>query len=122
MNNIDTEAGKLGIILTDNVDMSWLRSLTPRHFDKYVKFVVNPKTNKVCVGMQVHRNCAEQMGGEDELLGGNIFFDDAHIEYESTLNMQSNLERGTWGDTPRVIVDEGLISQIDNVLKAWVLL
>ena len=58
MNNVETEVGKLGIILTDNVDIDWLRSLTPRHFEDYVKFVVNPNTNQVCVGMQVHRNCS----------------------------------------------------------------
>ena len=36
MNNVETEVGKLGIILTDNVDIDWLRSLTPRHFEDYV--------------------------------------------------------------------------------------
>lgn len=122
MNNVSTEAGKLGIILTDNVNMDWLRQLSPRHFDDYVKFVVNPKTNKVSVGMQVHRNCAEEMGPEDELLGGNIFFDDSHIEYESTLNVKPNMEIGSWGETPRVIADQDLIQKVDNVLKAWVVL
>lgn len=122
MNNVDTEVGKLGIILDDNVDMGWLKSLIPRHFEDYVKFVVNPKTNQICVGMQVHRNCDPAMGGEEELLGGNIFFADSHIEYESTLNVQRNLAAGVWGETPRVIVDDNLIQQVDNVLKAWVIL
>lgn len=122
MNNMPTEAGKLGLILTDNVDMSWLEKLEPRHFEDYVKFVVNPTTNQVCVGMQVHRNCDPAMGSEHELLGGNIFFSDSHIEYESTLNVQENLSVGSWGDTPRVVTDEGLIERIDNVLKAWVIL
>lgn len=122
MNNLDTEVGKLGVILTDNVNLEWLKNLSPRHFDDYVKFVVNPQTNQVCVGMQVHRNCSEQMGPEEELLGGNIFFDDGHIEYESTLNVKRNLDAGKWGDTPRVITDENLIQQVDNVLKAWVVL
>ncbi len=102
--------------------MSWLESLTPRHFDDYVKFVVNSVTNKACIGMQVHRNCDPQMGNEEDLLGGNIFFEDAHIEYESTLNMRKNMQKGQWGDTPRVITDPELIEQVDNVLKAWVIL
>lgn len=122
LNDMTTEAGKFGLVLTDNVDMNWLRQLEPRHFEDYVKFVVNPKTNQVCVGMQVHRNCDPAMGNEDDLLGGNIFFDDSHIEYESTLNVQRNLALGTWGDTPRVVANEDLIQQIDNVLKAWVIL
>ena len=122
MNNVETEVGKLGIILTDNVDIDWLRSLTPRHFEDYVKFVVNPNTNQVCVGMQVHRNCSQQMGPEDALLGGNIFFEDGHIEYESTLNVKRNLAAGQWGETPRIITDADLIQQVDNVLKAWMIL
>ena len=122
MNNIETEVGKLGVILDDNVDVEWLKSLSPRHFEDYVKFVVNPATNQVCIGMQVHRNCDPAMGNEEELLGGNIFFADSHIEYESTLNVQRNLAAGSWGETPRVVVDEDIIQQIDNVLKAWVIL
>lgn len=122
MNTNDTNVGKLGIVLTDNVDMEWLKTLQPRHFQDYVKFVVNPSSNQVCVGMLVHRNCCEQMGSETELLGGNIFFEDGHIEYESTLNVQRNLEAGEWGETPRVITDPGMIQQVDAVLKAWVIL
>ncbi len=122
MNNIDTEVGKFGVILTDNVNIEWLKSLTPRHFEDYVKFVVNPSTNQICVGMQIHRDCTAQMGNEDELLGGNIFFDDSHVEYESTLNVQRNLAAGQWGDTPRVSTAPDIVEQIDNVLKAWVIL
>lgn len=122
MNNVDPNAGKRGILLTDNVNLDWLKCVEPRHFNDYIKFVVNPNTNKVCVGMQVHRDCEAQMGSESDLLGGNIFFDDGHIIYESTLNMQENLKLGEWGDTPRIITNQALIDKIDKVLKAWVLL
>ena len=33
-----------GIILTDNVDLDWINSLTPRFHSDYVKFVVDTKT------------------------------------------------------------------------------
>lgn len=63
-----------GVILTDNVDIDWLKSLEPQFFSDFIKFVVNPKTNKVCIGMSVHACCMPEMGDNKELLGGNLFY------------------------------------------------
>ena len=41
-----------GIILTDNVDLDWLNSLSPRFHSDYVKFVVDTATNRVVIGME----------------------------------------------------------------------
>lgn len=123
MNNVDNEnIPRYGVLLTDNVDADWLRSCSPRYFDDYIKFTVDPPNNKVVIGMQVHRNGRALLESEeDKLLGGNIFFDDLHIEYESGLNELVNQEVGTESDDLRITTDPDVIERIDNVLKAWVL-
>lgn len=123
MNNVDNEnIPRYGVLLTDNVDADWLRSCSPRYFDDYIKFTVDPPNNKVVVGMQVHRNGRALLESEEEkLLGENIFFDDLHIEYESGLSELVNQELGTESEDLRVSTNPEVIEKIDNVLKAWVL-
>lgn len=110
-----------GVLLTDNVDPQWLRDCSPRYFDKYIKFTVDPINNQIVIGMQVHRNGKALLkADEKDLLGGNIFFDDLHVEYESGLNEPINERIGTESDDLRIVTDPDIIERIDNVLKSWV--
>ena len=137
MNNIDnTVTDQRGIILTDNVDLSWVNSLTPRYHKEYVKFVVDTANNKVVIGMDIHAD-AEMLLGTDVkyLYGGNIY-SDGHIVYQSTLNVDKNLaiarkhpRKGLLGlirgkspasGNMRIITDKETIDYINNVLFAWV--
>ncbi len=122
MNNVDnSNIPRYGVLLTDNVDPQWLRDCSPRYFDEYIKFTVDPVNNQIVVGMQVHRNGkAVLQAEEDDLLGGNIFFDDLHVEYESGLNELVNERVGTESDDLRIVTNPEIIEQIDNVLKSWV--
>ena len=53
MNQIDPIVDdQRGLILTDNVDLDWLNSLSPRFHSDYVKFVVDTATNRVVIGME----------------------------------------------------------------------
>ncbi len=73
--------------------------------------------------MQVHRNGKAVLKAEEKDLlggGGNIFFDDLHVEYESGLNELVNEQVGTESDDLRVVTDPDVIERIDNVLKTWV--
>ncbi len=123
MNQMGNEVSPRGIVLTDNVNMDWLKKLTPRYHPNFVKFVVNAETNTVCVGMDVHKDAQPLLAdSEKPLYGGNIFFD-GHIEYESTLNVDKNI-RTAWfrknPGNPRIINDPELIEIINAVLMAWV--
>lgn len=122
MNNVDnSDIPRYGVLLTDNVDAEWLRSCTPRYFDDYIKFTIDPINNQIVVGMQVHRNGRALLQSEEkDLLGGNIFFDNLHIEYESGINELINEEVGTDSDDIRIVTNKDVIERIDNVLKAWV--
>ena len=121
-----------GIILTDNVDLDWLNSLTPRFHSDYVKFVVDTKTNRVVVGMDVHADAQALLNAdEDTLYGGNIYRDGS-IVYSSTLNVDKSLSAEPKpslfhrlfhsGDSnnPRIVTNKELIEQINAVLFAWV--
>lgn len=123
MNNVDnSNIPRYGVLLTDNVDAEWLRSCSPRFFDDYIKFTIDPVNNKIVVGMQVHRNGRALLQvDEEELLGGNIFFEDLHVEYESGLNELVNERVGTESDDLRIVTNKEVIEKIDSVLKAWVL-
>ena len=123
MNDVDnSNIPRYGVLLTDNVDADRLRSCSPRYFDDYIKFTVDPVNNQVVLGMQVHRNGRALLKAEEKnLLGGNIFFDDLHVEYESGLNEPINEQVGTESDDLRIVTNEEVIERIDAVLKAWVL-
>ena len=122
MNNVPNIVDGTHITLTDNVNMEWLKSVTPRYFDEYIKFVVNVRTNRVFVGMDVHSDCVGWDDDESDFFGGNIFFEDGHIEYESTLNVIENERLGTESDDLRIITDVDFIERINAVLLSWVIL
>lgn len=122
MNNVDFHVPFDGRLLTDNVNMDWLQLVEPRYFDDFIKFVVNTRTNQVWVGMEIHADCVADYDDYDNFYGGNIFFTDGHIEYESTLNVEKNEAVGNFGENARIITDEGLISRVNGVLLAWILL
>ena len=114
-----------GIILTDNVNLEWLRELTPMFHPNFVKFVINKENNKVAVGMNVHKDAQILLGAnsEENIYGGNIFLKDGSIVYESTLNVDKNI-KSKWfkkhPGNPRIITDPELIAEINSVLLAWV--
>ncbi len=137
MNNVDYNVtDQRGIVLTDNVDLDWIRKLTPRYHKEYAKFVVDMKNNKVVVGMDVHADAKMLLGTPEEFLyGGNIFFDDGHIVYQSTLNVDKNVSisenskpKGIAGlfkrkkapANMRIIEDKDTIEYINTVLLEWV--
>lgn len=120
MNNVDFHVPYDGRLLTDNVNMDWMQLVEPRYFDDFIKFVVNVRTNQVWMGMEIHADCVADYDDYDNYYGGNIFFADGHIEYESTLNVEKNEAIGKFGENMRLIVDEELINRVNNVLFAWV--
>ena len=58
------------------------------------------------------------MGDKDDLIGGNIFFNDGHVVWESTLNINKGKEHDP--NNRRIVVDEESIEQFNQTLKAWV--
>ena len=126
MNQMNPETDRRGIILTDNVDLSFLKSITPRYNEDFCKFVIHKEQNKVCLGMDIHAQCDLNNGEEEELFGGNIFFDDGHIEYEPTLNVYHNKKSVFFKEhrreypNPRIIMDPELIETINACLVEWV--
>ncbi len=137
MSNIITD--QRGVILTDNVDLEWINSLTPRYHKEYVKFVVDMKNNIVVIGMDVHADAEILLdAGIEDIYGGNIYTD-GHIVYQSTLNVDKNLklygneeeQTGFLGlfrkkkkrpDNMRIIIDRETIDFINTVLLSWVIL
>ena len=125
MNNLSAETDSYGILLTDNVDLSWIKSITPKYHNEFCKFIVDTKANKVVVGMDIHADGTHFTGYEnmDAIFGGNIYFNDGHIVYESTLNIDKNLSSQKPNfDDPRIILDNDLIETINGTLLSWVIL
>ena len=138
MNNMEKiVTDQRGLILTDNVDLNWLNSLTPRYHKEYVKFVVDMKNNRVAVGMDVHADAQVLLDVPEEYLYGGNIFSDGKIVYQSTLNVDKNLELlkkekriGIFGlfkkkphvENMRIISDKETISYINRVLFAWVII
>ena len=123
MNSQSTNTNSYGILLTDNVDLSWVQSVTPQYHKQFCKFIVDTKANKVVLGMDVHADGTHYTGYEniDYIYGGNIFFNDGHIVYESTLNIDKNLNsKNPNFDDPRIIIDSELIEMINATLLSWV--
>ena len=137
MNNIDNKVtDQRGIILTDNVDLNWVNSLTPRYHKEYVKFVVDVANNKVVIGMDIHADAEILLGTDSRFLYGGNIYTDGHIVYQSTLNVDKNLElikkkpsKGLLGlikknkvssGNMRIINDKETIDYINSVLLSWV--
>lgn len=106
-------------MLTDNVNMDWLESVSPRYHQNFIKFILSTKTNEVVVGMDIHADGVSNFSNPDtsSVYGGNIFFADAHVEYESTLNIEKNLQNGVFEDA-RIITDSKMIERIGPVLRS----
>jgi hypothetical protein len=113
---------RLGIILTDNVDLEWLRNIEPNFHGNRVKFDVNIKLNKVAVGMDVHSNTLPEMGPTSDLLGGAVYTESGMLEYDSSLNIPINQKMNSHGDTMREIIDKDTIDKINNILLSWIIL
>lgn len=127
-----------GVVLTDNVNLEWINSLTPRYHKEYVKFVVDMKNNKVVIGMDVHADAELLLGTPTEYLYGGNIFSDGHIIYQSTLNVDKNIAisskskktglfgllkgKGRTPDNMRIITDKETIDYINTVLLEWVVL
>ena len=112
-------------MLTDNVDLEWLKGITPKYHNEFCKFIVDTKANKVIVGMDIHADGTHFTGYEnmDYIFGGNIYFNDGHVVYESTLNIDKNLKATNPNfEDPRITVDKDLIEQINSTLLRWVIL
>lgn len=127
MNAIEPIADpKKGILLTDTVDMDWLRSVTPRYYNDYIKFVVDFEANQLYVGMDFHADCVPGFIAVEErnrrFRGGNLYFSDGHVVYESTLNIAGNVALGGTYDDIRIVGDAATIARIDAILHAWVVM
>lgn len=107
-----------GIILNNNVGLEDLKAFKPRFFPDFIKFVINPKLNKVNIGMAVHAACLPEMGDKEDLIGGNIFFDDGHVVWESTLNINKGKDHDP--NNRRIVIDKESIEQFNLILNAWV--
>lgn len=105
-----------GKILSDNVDLDDLKKIQPQFFPDFIKFVINPKINKVNVGMAVHASCLPEMGDKNDLIGGNIFFEDGHVVWESTLNVMKGKEHDP--ANRRIITDKESIKDFELTLKS----
>ena len=121
VNSTSNEVPYNGILLTDNVNIAWLESVTPRYHQDFVKFILSTETNEVVVGMDIHADGVSNLSTADtsSVYGGNIFFADAHVEYESTLNIEKNLQEGVFEDA-RVITDPKIVGRIEPVLRSWI--
>ena len=124
MNSIEPVADpKRGILLTDTVNMDWLRSVRPRYYEDYIKFVVDFETGDVYVGMDFHADCVPGNIPSNEkdrrFRGGNIFFADGTILYESTLNIRGNITLGGTYEDIRHVTDEATIARVNDVLYKY---
>jgi hypothetical protein len=114
-----------GIILDKIVDFDFLKSVEPRYFPDFIKFVVDLITKEVAIGMELHASNLLK-GNRENQRGGNIYFVDKHIEYSSTLNVQCNLtlrknkKHKDFNVNPRIITDEDIINEINNILYVFV--
>lgn len=125
MNNLDTNTSRDGILLTDNVDIDFLKEVSPRYHNDFIKFIVDTKNNKVVVGMDIHADGLSLIKNYDinHVYGGNIYFENKNIVYESTLNIDKNIEQSKIDfDDPRVILDSDMIDKITPTLFSWIIL
>ena len=106
-----------------NIDLSWIKSIKPQYHKEFSKFIVDTKANKVVIGMDIHADGTHYTGYENinSIYGGNIFFNDGHIVYESTLNIDKNLScKNPNFEDPRIILDKEIIEIINATLLSWV--
>ena len=123
------EIDSRGILLTKPVDLDWLKQQEPQFFQEYVKFIVDVNSNEVCVGMKVHRDGCAMLSNsraikteyiDNNIYGGNLFYDSSSVVWESGLNMRHNIKNKTLGKNPRILVDEKSIEKLEAILRKWV--
>jgi len=113
-----------GILLTEKVDVEWLKKLEPQYFKDFIKFDILLEENKVFVGMQIHSHANGLLGGSQEtrekLYGGNLFYEPLKIVWESGLNLFHNNKLGAMHSDLRIIEDKATIQLLNTVLRNWV--
>ena len=113
-----------GILLTEQIDITWLKKLEPQFFKNFIKFDILPEENKVFFGMQIHSHANGLLGGlqetREKLYGGNLFYEPVKIVWESGLNLFHNNKLGATHDDLRLIVDKATIQRLDVILQKWV--
>jgi hypothetical protein len=113
-----------GILLTDKVDIAWLKKLEPQYFKDFIKFDILLEENKVFFGMQIHSHTNGLLGGtaetREKLYGGNLFFEPVKIVWESGLNLFHNNKLGATHSDLRLIEHKPTIKLLDAVLQNWV--
>lgn len=116
-----------GLLLTERVDMEFLKNLSPQFFDadNYIKFVIDGTNNNIVVGMEIHRDCLDLLAqnreyslnfDESDVWGGNLYFDGT-IKWTSALNDVKNLKLREWGSSPREIKNKDVIDRLTNILR-----
>ena len=117
-----------GLLLTEKVDMDFLKNLTPQFFkeDNYIKFVIDATNNNVVVGMEIHSDCLDLLASnrdyslnfnDSDIWGGNLYYDGT-IVWTSTLNNSKNIKLREWGSSPREITNLEVISRLTDILKS----
>jgi len=113
-----------GILLTEKIDVAWLKNLEPQYFKDFIKFDILPEEDKVFFGMQIHSHTNGLLGGtretREKLYGGNLFYEPVNIVWESGLNLFHNDKLGATYRDLRVIADKSTIQMLDAVLRKWV--
>lgn len=121
------EIDRNGLLLTERVDIDFLKNLTPQFFfeESYIKFVIDGTNNNVVVGMEIHRDCLDILAqnreyslnfDESDVWGGNLYFDGT-IKWTSSLNNVKNIKLREWGSSPREISNEDVINRLTDILK-----
>ena len=112
-----------GVLLTQKVNIDWLKELEPQHFNDFIKFVVYPDQEQVFIGMQIHSHANGLLGGKEitrqKLYGGNLFFD-GHVEWESGLNMLHNERLNLSPSNYRYIEDTDTLFMLNQILLKWI--
>jgi len=112
------------MLLTEQVDVAWLKKIEPQYFKDFIKFDILLEESKVFVGMQIHSHTNGLLGGSPEtrekLYGGNLFYEPIKIVWESGLNLFHNNKLGATHSDLRLIEDKATIGLLDAVLQKWV--
>ena len=112
--------GRTMEILTEKVDLGYIRKTAENFFCDMVKAVVDVKRGLIAIDAELHADLEVLLlenGSEQENLWGiNLWIDDSEfIEYDSMINIrprQNNRSRG--------VEDEGIQAQIRDIVDRWI--
>ena len=107
-------------ILTEKVDLGYIRKIAENFFCDMVKAVVDVKRGLMAIDAELHADLEVLLlenGSEQENLWGiNLWIDDSEfIEHDSMINIrprQNNRSRG--------VEDEGIQAQIRDIVDRWI--